>query len=466
MVSKVAGCTLATIPDELNGAHSMWSNLSSMDASPIAPTSDESSLRENRLLDEALFSLNIAGALFLGALLYVLKNWASMKPANDSTYLYLRSMYRVIDFLGLQSQNPVATSAVRRQFPSSSEQFGAEVFVMLTWLGITATAALLLRLLSHTRIYRAILAPAAITTLLFAAPVCYLYVSWLTWNWMSSPGAAVGSFLTQSLPLAVFVIEVVCLGVLLLFSKRKEVPRWIKILFVSVHCAFWMAVLWSDTRIVLFPIYSRDLILLVFPVSLLVFMFRRGRMSSRLSTTTESRKTVWNSALAAVALLVAGVVWSPSRNIGLSHPHNLDSATVELSRGPCFGSCPAYTVMVHGDGEVQYVGQQGRRSRIQTKKSGTVPREKVQEILQVLDRVEFTALEGRAFFWAFDTPSVGVRTSVDGKTKQVASDASFVGAPKGRQARFVEATREIDDILASTTWLKCEGECENSVSSP
>ena len=122
--------------------------------------------------------------------------------------------------------------------------------------------------------------------------------------------------------------------------------------------------------------------------------------------------------------------------------------------------------MVHGDGQVQYVGQQGRRSRIQTKKSGTVPREKVQEILQVLDRVEFTALEGRAFFWAFDTPSVGVRTSVDGKTKQVASDASFVGAPKGRQARFVEATREIDDILASTTWLKCEGECENSVSSP
>jgi hypothetical protein len=169
--------------------------------------------------------------------------------------------------------------------------------------------------------------------------------------------------------------------------------------------------------------------------------------------------------LAGVALVVAGVVWRPARNIELNHPQNLDSVTVELSRGPCFGPCPTYTVTVHGDGQVQYVGQQGR-SRIRTKKSGAVAREKVGEILQVLDQVEFTTLEGRAFFWAFDTPTVGVRTLVDGKTKQVASDDSFVGSPKGRQARFVEATHKIDAILASSTWLKCDGECESSTSSP
>jgi hypothetical protein len=85
--------------------------------------------------------------------------------------------------------------------------------------------------------------------------------------------------------------------------------------------------------------------------------------------------------------------------------------------------------------------------------------------LQVLDRVEFMALEGRAFTWAFDTPTIGICTSVDGKTKQVASDASFVGPPKGRQAQFVEAAREIDSILASTTWLRCEGDCGSSTSS-
>ena len=401
-----------------------------MAASLVVATSDASSPGENRLLDEALFSLNIAGALFLAAVVYVLKNWAAMKPANDSTYLCLRSMYRVIDFLRLQSHNPVATSVVRRQFPSASEQFGAEVFVIVTWSGIAAVAAPLLRLLSHTRIYRTILGPAAIAILLFAAPVCFLYVSWLTWNWPYQPVVTGGSFLTQSLPLAVFVIEVICLAVLLLFFKRKEIPKWVTILFVSLHCAFWMSVLWSETPILLFPVYSRDLILLVFPCSALVYIFRRRRLSSRSVVATESRKMVWNWVLPAAALVVAGLVWSPSRNIHLNHPRNLDSVTVELSRGPRFGSCPAYTVTARGDGQVQYVGQQ-RLPGIQTKKSGTVGREKVVEILQVLDRVEFMTLEGRAFFWAFDTPTVGVRTSLDGKTKQVASDASFVGSPCG-----------------------------------
>jgi len=224
-----------------------------------------------------------------------------------------------------------------------------------------------------------------------------------------------------------------------------------------------MLVLWSETRVLLFPIYTRGLILLAISFSALVCIFHRGKLPLRSDVTAESRRRVWQWVLAAV-LLVAGVAWSPARNTELSHPRNFDSITVELSRGPCFGSCPAYIVTVHGDGRVQYVGQ-SRRSVIQTKKSGTLSKEKVGQILQALDRVEFMALEGRAFFWAFDTPTVGVRTSVDAKTKQVASDDYFVGSPKGRQARFVEATREIDTILASSTWLKCEGECENSASS-
>src|SRR5580658_5342141 len=174
---------------------------------------------------------------------------------------------------------------------------------------------------------------------------------------------------------------------------------------------------------------------------------------------------VWHWALASGALVASGVVWSPASNIDLSRPQNVDSVTVELSRGPCFGTCAAYTVTAHGDGRVEFVGQVGR-SRVQTTKSGTVAKEKVVEILQALDHVDFTALEGRAFFWAFDTPTVGVRASLDGRTKQVVSDASFGGSPDGRQARFVEAARKIDDILASSTWIKCEGQCEGSASSP
>jgi hypothetical protein len=435
-----------------------------MDTFLAAPTTDATSRIENRPVDEVLLSVNIAGALFFAALVYVLKNWASMKPMNDSTYVFLRSLYRVIDFLGLQSQNPVATSAVRRQFPARPEQLGAEVFVIVTWLGITAAATLLLWLLRHTRVYRVIVRQVALTIFLFAAPVCYLCVSWNTWNWPSGPVVRAGSFFTQSLPLAVFLIEIICLGLLLLFFGRKEMPKWVRVLLVSAHFIFWMIVLWSET-VSLFPIYARGLILLLLPFSTLMYMLRAKLFSRCSGKTTRSRKATWTLAPAATALVAAAVVWSPARNIELSHSQNLDSATVELSRGPCYGSCPAYTITVHGDGQVRYVGLLGH-SRTQTKKSGTIGKEKVAQILRVLDRVEFIALEGRAFTWAFDTPTIGVRTSVDGKTKQVASDAVFVGPPKGRQAQFVKAACEIDSILASSTWLKCEGECESSTSSP
>lgn len=434
-----------------------------MDHSPVSPTGDAASRIKNSLSEVSL-SVTIAGALFFGVLVYVLKNWASMKPTNDSTYLFLRSMYRVIDFLGLQSQSPVATSAVRRHLPSRSEQLGAEVFVFVTWLGITAAVALLLYLMRHTRFYRVILGRTAQTILLFAAPVLYLYVSSRTWNWSYDPVVRAGSFFTQSFPLAVFLIEIACLGVLLFFFRRKEIPKPVNVLAISLHFVYWIIVLWSETQILLFPIYARGLILLLLPVSTLMCLLRKERLPRDSEATTQSQKPTWPLALAAAALVAAVMVWSPARNIQLSHSQNLDLATVELSRGPCFGSCPAYTITVHG-GQVEYVDQQGH-SRIQTKKTGTIEREKVAQILQALDRVEFMTLEDRAFTWAFDTPTIGVRTSLDGRTKQVASDADFFGAPNGRQARFVEAACEIDSILASSTWRKCEGDCESGASSP
>jgi hypothetical protein len=393
---------------------------------PIAPTNDAHTRAEVGSLKEALFSLNIAGAAVLGALTYILKNVSLEKPLNDSTYLSLRNMYRVIDFLAPQSQNPVATSAVRRQPPSSSEQLGTEVFVIVTWLGTAAAVALLLWSLRHTRIYGKILASADIAILLFSLPACYLFVGLLTWDWVYEPG--VTNFFMQKLTFTAIVVEVLGLGVVLPF-RTKSIPQSIAFLLASLHCTFWISVLWSETRVWLFPLYARDLILGVFLFSVLVSVYRRERKD----VATNSRKGDW--LVACIPLGIAGIVWSPAKNIELSNSRNLDSAMIELSRGPCFGSCPTYTVTVYGSGQVRYVGQ-NRHEQGQTKKSGTLPQEKFIEILHVLDRVRFMTLESRAFVWAFDTPTVGLRASVDGKEKLVASDSTFVGPQTGRQARF------------------------------
>src|SRR3984893_18654565 len=331
---------------------------------------------ENRPFDEILVCSNIAGALFFRGLLYCLENGASMSPPNDSTYLCLRNMYRVVDFLGLQSQNPVVTSAVRREFPTRFEQLGAEVFVILTCWGITAAATLLLYLMRHTGIYRMVL---GLPVLFFAAPICYLCVSCLTWNWLYEPVTRVGSFFTQSLPLAVFLVEILGLAIRVLFFKRKKIPKWVGVSGASLHFIFWGFVLWSETRELLFPIHARGVILALLPAPALMFILR-GRLSNRPEGITQTRKRTWRWGMVAIALLVsAGVVWSPARNVELSQPQTLGSVTVELSRGPCRGACPVYTITVHGDGHVQYAGRQGH-SLVQTKKSGTIEREKVTQI--------------------------------------------------------------------------------------
>lgn len=244
--------------------------------------------------------------------------------ANDLKYLTVRSAYRIVDFLRLQSANPVATSALHRQQSLDSERLGIELLVIVTVVAIVAPILLLLRLLSHRR-------------------------------------------------------------------TRATNPAWFLLL---------------------------------------------------------------------APLVLAAVVWRTPLNVELSHPRDLKSVTVELSRGPCFGPCPVYTIIVRGDGQVEYVGHgRWQGHTVETTKSGTIGQDQVAQILRALDQVEFMTLDGRAFDWAYDTPSVGVRVSVDGKTKEVVSDSGSVGPPRGRQAQFVEAAHEIDAVLDSTNWTKCQGEC-------
>jgi hypothetical protein len=161
--------------------------------------------------------------------------------------------------------------------------------------------------------------------------------------------------------------------------------------------------------------------------------------------------------IAIVALISFVAVWEPTKTVALSHPRHLAAVKIELARGPCFGSCPQYTITVQGDGRAEYLGRQ-RYSRFDSKRVGKIESEKIMQILQTLDQAKFMTLDDRAFSWAFDTPSVGVCIWEDGRTKRVVSDAGFVGSKNGRQSRFVDATQEIDSILKSTKWDYCEGE--------
>src|SRR5438034_10664804 len=107
----------------------------------------------------------------------------------------------------------------------------------------------------------------------------------------------------------------------------------------------------------------------------------------------------------------------------------MESLTIQMSRGPCYGTCPSYTVTIHGSGSVEYVG--GRFVKDRSPQVDRLGREQVIAVLQSLDRARFPALEDRAFTWCFDSASVGISVSADGSTKRVVSDSYCDGAKTG-----------------------------------
>ena len=91
-----------------------------------------------------------------------------------------------------------------------------------------------------------------------------------------------------------------------------------------------------------------------------------------------------------------------------------------------------------------------------------ISKDKIHTLIVDFDQADFFNLEDRAFAWGFHTSGVGVKITIDGKTKEVWSDAYHIGSKSGLQARFVEAADAIDKAVGTDQWVKCdEGRCGN-----
>jgi hypothetical protein len=344
--------------------------------------------------------------------------------------------------------------------PGSAQQLATEITVLITGLAAMAFVFLLLRLFNRGQATRQVLNFVRLPILLFAGPVAFLLISYWAWKLPSmEQWEPRGNFYQNSLPFLVFVAEFLCLSATLFRSSRWS-ARWAITAFAIFHWLFWAFYPWKESQTWVSPMYVRDLLLILLPVSTLLWLWREKPLAQKLAEIMYRHRTLLYGLNAGVAVL-AVALWHPARNVELSHPRDWKTVEVEVSRGPCFGSCAVYTMTARGDGRVDYVGRE-RYSRQETRKSGQISQERISEVLKDLDRVEFTTLDGRAFNWAFDTPSIGVRTSVDGKTKVVVSDEYNERSSVGRQTRFLYAAGEIDTMLRSTVWTQCEGECGGS----
>ena len=294
-------------------------------------------------LHEFMFSLNIASAFAYALLVYVSRSQASWTPLNDSTYYFLRSAFQINDLLHLPSTNPVSTDTVARDYLSRWSQAGEEFLVLITVFGVAALVSLLLRLTAGTSAYRVVLRRVAGLSALFGVPFCYLYVSKRTWNWASEPFSMRHYTFWQSAPPIVFAGEILCVGILFAIYRKRSIPTWTSGVFLLVHYAFWVLVVWPEVWVSTQRLCAPYLLVLAFPLSGILWLSYLKSLDFHAVETGHpghlGRAGKWTLITAVTSVAALLYIWLPSKSYNFSHPKDINALTIQMARGPCYGSC-------------------------------------------------------------------------------------------------------------------------------
>jgi len=412
-------------------------------------------------LHDLFFSVNVACAVAYALSLYVSRSMTPWTPQNDSGYYFLRAAVRVSDILHLGIRAPVTTNTVARVDSILFNRTAIELVFVVSICSAAALVFLLVRFCALSSRYPAAFCRLARAVALFATPACCLVVLTLTRTWptgMDPESSASG----WAFPVAT-AGELLCFLVLLLLTFKLS--RW-RTIFVSasvllslLHFAFWSLILLPNVLIylrgslALYPIHSALWLLPSAGAAFLLYVWPGP--GADLGPTAESHVGIWTLLPAVLGLAALVAIWHPTSSRPLLRPKDLKSVVIKLSRGPR----PSYTNTIQGDGKVKYIGE--RNVRVRGSQTATLNSEQLTQVLQRLDQSHFFALEDRAFSWCFDTPGVAVAVSFDGRTKTVVSDGGCTGAKSGMQDQFVQAAHDIDKIVGTDQWVRCDGYCRD-----
>src|SRR5215813_2520876 len=164
------------------------------------------------------------------------------------------------------------------------------------------------------------------------------------------------------------------------------------------------------------------------------------------------------SVLALVALTVTTIGWPSLRNqqtnqikpTDLSH-EDLAGITIDFARSGCYGDCPAYKLTIHGDGRVEYDGENNVKNK--GKKTGLLDVAAVREIIAEFDAAKFLSIGQYSLKECSCTVCTDMPTVTTGITTKstVHSVEHYYGctcAPKA--LRLLEA--KIDKIAKTEQW--------------
>ncbi|MEO8733314.1 MAG: DUF6438 domain-containing protein [Flavobacteriales bacterium] len=126
-------------------------------------------------------------------------------------------------------------------------------------------------------------------------------------------------------------------------------------------------------------------------------------------------------------------------------PIGPDSVYFSLEHTPCYGTCPAYMIIINQDGSAVYLGR--RFAAREGRYVGTVDAATMKQLYDQAVAVDFFAMQDKYDQPVTDLPSTIIRVNANGKDKQV---VGRVGPPQG----FKDFAQEADRILAHVEWTK------------
>jgi hypothetical protein len=138
----------------------------------------------------------------------------------------------------------------------------------------------------------------------------------------------------------------------------------------------------------------------------------------------------------------------PAQHVAFPAIRDWSSLRITLTRTMCFGTCPAYTVTIAGDGTVTWTGE--RFVKVQGAATAHVAPRKVRDLFERFRKAEYFWLLDSYHAAITDFPSQITTIVFDGRRKSV---HDYAGQMIGMPDVVSELERQIDDTADTARWI-------------
>lgn len=153
-----------------------------------------------------------------------------------------------------------------------------------------------------------------------------------------------------------------------------------------------------------------------------------------------------------IGVLVVGVVlmgkWWIWNN-QFSQDIRIQEVRISMKRGPCFGTCPVYSLVIYGNGTVVYEGE--NFVKVTGKQISKISQGKVRKLIDEFYEINYFSLkDSYEEHMITDLATVITSITINGKTKTVRHYHGDMNTPK----ELTQLENKIDEIVNSSQWIK------------